>query len=173
MTLNVVFHRGAFAAVLLAICGKLAIQNDQRNIKHWFILAIIFFLMSIDAAVSFHEISVKPLRNTFQLEGIFYYSWVLIAAPITLLVGLFYLPFLWRLPRGTAIGFVVAGAIFVGGALGTEFAAGFIATASGLESMAYKVVAALQEFMESLGLTIFISILLKHMASKRVRMVLV
>ncbi len=163
----------AFAAVLLAICGKLAMQNDQRNVKHWFILAIIFFLMSIDAAVSFHEISVKPLRNAFQLEGVFYYSWVLIAAPITLLVGLFYLPFLWRLPRGTAIGFVVAGSIFVGGALGTELLAGSIATTSGLESLTYRFVAALQEFMESLGLTKFISILLKHLAAKRVGMVLV
>ena len=97
----------------------------------------------------------------------------MIAAPITLLVGLFYLPFLWRLPRGTAIGFVVAGSIFVGGALGTELLAGSIATTSGLESLTYRFVAALQEFMESLGLTKFISILLKHLAAKRVGMVLV
>lgn len=162
----------AFAAALLAIIAKLSVENDRSNFRHWCILAVVFFLMSIDAAVSFHEISVKPLRNSFELTGVFYYSWVLIAAPITAAFGLYFLPFLMRIRRETAVGFIIAGTIFVGGALGTEFICGHLASTSGTETIAYRTVAASQEILEGTGLTIFLTVLLNHLTKAKTGLVL-
>lgn len=155
------------SAVLLAIVAKLAIENDRQNRVQWWLLAIVFALMSIDAAASFHEISVRPLREGFGLSGIFYYSWVVLAAPIVALLGIYFIPFLLRIPRQTAIGFVLAGTVFVGGALGTELICGYLATTTGIESPQYKAVAALQECMEATGMTIFIVTILRHLSLKR------
>jgi hypothetical protein len=136
----------------------------------WTLLSVIFFLMSIDGAVSFHEISVKPLRNAFSLSGIFYYSWVVLAIPIVAAVGLYFLPFLFRLPKHVAIGFIASGSLFVGGALGTEFLCGYLATSSGLDSVAYKIAAASEEALEATGITLFISILIGHLAKNYLKL---
>jgi hypothetical protein len=74
-------------------------------------------------------------------------------------------PFLLRLPRSTAIRFIIAGAIFVGGALGTELICGYLATNGGLENIAYKTTAAAQECLETLGMMLFVMALLRHIAT--------
>jgi hypothetical protein len=153
------------AAALLAFNALLSRQNDRRNTAAWTVLAVIFVLMSIDEVVSFHEISVKPLRNAFGLTGIFYYSWVLLAAPMVVVLGLYLVPFMLRLPRPTAFSFFIAGAVFVGGALGTELICGYLATNGGLETVAYKTTAAAQECLEVLGMTLFVTALLRHIAT--------
>lgn len=161
----------AAAAMLLGLIALLARDNDRQNRLHWSALAILFLFLSVDAAVSFHEITVKPLRNGFGLDGIFYYSWVILAAPLTLGVALACIPFLLRIPRRTAAGMFLAGAIFVGGALGTELICGYLASSSGLETPQYKAVAALQEIMEATGLTLFNVTLLGHLAASRTGLV--
>lgn len=152
-------------AFILGIIAALSRSNDRENTRHWTILAIIFLLMSVDSTVSFHEVAVAPLRNAFHLTGAFYFSWVVLAAPMVAAVGFYYLPFLFRLPGSTALRFILAGAVYVGGALGTEFLCGYIATAFGMETALYKTVAASQEILESVGLTMFLIGLLRHLGS--------
>jgi hypothetical protein len=59
---------------------------------------------------------------------------------------------------------LAAGGIFVGGALGTELLCGYLATTVGLESIQYKVTAASQECLETIGMTLFVTTLLSHIA---------
>lgn len=154
----------ATAAVLLAAIALLSHRIDPRNRVHWTVLAVVFLLMAIDGAVSFHEVTVDPLRNAFHLGGIFYFSWVIIATPVVIGLGLYFIPFLLRLPRPTAIRMVIAGTVFVGGALGTEFLCGYFASTSGTEALPYMVTAAIQEGLESIGMTLFLIALLRHLA---------
>ncbi len=139
-------------------------QKESRNVFAWSLLAFVFVLMSVDELVSFHEVSVKPLRNAFQLSGIFYYSWVLIVIPLVATLGLLLIPFLLRINRGTALRFILAGAIFVGGRRARKLICGYLATNGGLETAAYKFVAATQEVMENVGMTLFVVSLLRHIA---------
>ena len=111
-----------------------------------------------------NDCTVDPLRNAFPLGGIFYFSWVIIATPVVIALGLYFIPFLLRLPRSTAIRMVTAGAVFVGGALGTEFLCGYFASTSGIEALPYMVTAAIQECLESIGMTMFLIALLRHLA---------
>ncbi len=152
------------AAALLAFHSLLDRERDRRNVFAWTLLSIVFILMSVDELVSFHEVSVKPLRNTLQLTGIFYYSWVLIAIPLVASLGLLLVPFLLRLERSTALRFILAGAVFVGGAVGTELICGYLATNGGVETPAYKFTAAAQEVIENIGMTMFVLALLRHIA---------
>lgn len=154
----------AAAAALLAAIAVLSRRIDPQNRVQWTALAVIFLLMAIDGAVSFHEVTVDPLRNAFHLGGIFYFSWVIIATPVVIALGLYFIPFLLRLPRQTAIRMVIAGAVFVGGALGTEFLGGYFASASGIDALPYMVTAAIQECLESIGMTLFVIALLRHLA---------
>ncbi len=153
----------AASALLLCVIAALSRFNDTANRWHWTLLAGIFFAMSIDSAVSFHEVTVAPLRNAFHLSGIFYFSWVLLAAPLVAAVGLYFIPFLVRLPRQTAMRFIIAGSVFVGGALGTEFVCGYLATSVGMDSTLYQVTAAGEECLEAIGMTIFVTALLRHL----------
>ena len=152
------------SSLLLFLMAGLSYRLDRQNRLHWTILAVIFLLMSIDATVSFHEVTVAPLREALHLGGIFYFSWVLLATPFVIAVGLYFIPFLFRLPRKTAIRFVAAGLIFVGGALGTEFLCGYLATTAGMESLPYRITAASQECLEAIGMTLFVMALLRHLA---------
>ena len=154
----------AASALLLMLIAALSRIHDAANRFHWALLAVIFTLMSIDSSASFHEVTVHPLRDAFDLSGVFYFSWVVLATPFVIAVGLYFIPFLFRLHRPTAIRFVIAGSVFVGGALGTEFLCGYLATTAGMESLAYRTTAAAQECLESIGLTLFVIALLRYLA---------
>ena len=153
----------AASALLLGLIAALSRAVDRENTRHWAILAVIFILMSIDSSVSFHEVSVAPLRQAFQFSGALYFSWVVLATPLVIAVGMYFIPFLLRLPASSSIRFMIAGALFVGGALGTEFLCGYVATTFGMETALYKAVAAGEEILESIGLTLFVIALLRHL----------
>ncbi|MEM7464289.1 MAG: hypothetical protein AAF362_16575 [Pseudomonadota bacterium] len=159
----------AAASALLAIIALFSVLNDRKNTLAWTVLASIFLLMSIDGAVSFHEISVEPLRGALDLGGIFHFSWVILAAPIVFGLGVCFIPFLLRIPRNIALGFIAAGTVFVGGALGTEFICGYFASAQGMDSVGYKITAACQEALESIGLTLFLTVLLSYVALRQIK----
>jgi hypothetical protein len=151
------------SAGLLAILAALARNDDPRNRLPWMLLAVIFLLMSIDELVAFHEVSMRPLREAFHLTGIFYFSWVIIAAPLLVALAIFFIPFLLRLPRPTAVRFFIAGAIFVSGAFGMEFIGGYYVSFGGEDYLPYRIASACEECLEITGMTLFLSSLLQHL----------
>jgi len=151
-------------ATLLFAISRLTRRGGGSDVPRWTLLAVIFAAMSVDEAVSFHEVLITPLRETFDLSGMFYFAWVIPGAILVALLGLYYLPFLLRLPRRSASLFVLAGTIYVGGALGMEMVAGFLADAHGsLTASPYLVAAVIEEGMEIAGLTIFFLAVSDHL----------
>ena len=151
-------------AVLLFCTARLTRQDGGRDVLRWSLLALIFLVMSIDEAVSFHEVLIEPLRNGLGTSGIFYFAWVIPGSVIVGLLGLYFLPFLFRLTTRSAVLFAAAGAIYVGGALGLELIGGSLADAYGIESTPYLVAAVLEEGLEIAGLTVFFLSLTDHLA---------
>ena len=107
---------------------------------------------------------MMPLRNAFDLTGILYYSWVIPGAIAVALIGAYYLPFLLRLPRRTAVLFTIAGGAYVGGALGMELVGGAVESATGKETVAYSISILIEEGLEIVGLTLFFYALTDHIA---------
>jgi len=155
----------AAASALLAILAALSSGRDPENRFHWSLLAVVFLLLSIDEAVAFHETTVAPLRQALNLTtGFLYFSWVIIAAPLLLATGIYFIPFLLRLPRPTAIRFAIAGGLFVAGAFGLEFVGGYLYSKGGFDYPAYEIAATAEECLEIVGVTLFVSSLLRHLS---------
>lgn len=153
------------AAALLGLIYRHAAATDGKERRRWGLLALIFLAMSIDEASSMHELLIDPLRETLGLSGIFYFAWVVVAIPVVAALGLYFLPFLFRLPSATRTRFILAGALYVGGALGLEFFGGYSYEASDRgPSLVYDLTAHTEELLEMIGLIVFIDALLDYLA---------
>lgn len=158
----------AMAAGLLAVSARTTNRAGDRVL--WMILAMIFVAFSIDESVSFHEVAIDPIRAAFDLSGVFYFSWVVAAAPLLCIFLLAFSGFLLRLPAETAIAFIVSGTVFVAGAFGMEFAGGYLVSNFGFDSALYKSAAIIEESLEIIGMTLFILAIIRHLARSRPQM---
>lgn len=151
-------------SVLLALSAIGTARLHMPYVKYWAVLALLFFGFSIDEAASIHELAIIPLRNAFDLSGVFYYSWVIPGVMLVAVIGLSYVRFLLNLRKRTAYFFVLAAVLYVGGALGLEFSGGYFFDKYGPEYIAYIVSATAEEALEIIGLTIFFVGLMEHVA---------
>jgi len=146
-----------YSAVILLVAARLlvaqarAMRSDGDTSRAWWlVLGIGFHVLSIDEVVGLHE-----LLNTMMEEM----DWTVVGFWIVGLVGLSYLPFLWGYRWRTAGLFLLAGAVYAGGAVGGEHWSG-----ADVNSLRYNMWTALEEGMEMTGVILFIYALLDHMA---------
>ena len=149
-------------ALLLALIAHGAKTNGERLVPFWWILSAGFLYISIDEVLSFHE----ELSTLMALGGVLHFSWVIPAAILVLVVGVAYIPFLRALPRSMRIRFLLAGAIYVGGAVGMELPLGYWTVHHGTDNLGYGLIDAGEEALEMLGLNLFLLALLDHLAQK-------
>jgi hypothetical protein len=60
-------------------------------------------------------------------------------------LAIYFVPFMLRLPRPTAVRFFIAGAIFVSGAFGMEFIGGYFVSIGGEDYLPYRIASAFEE----------------------------
>jgi hypothetical protein len=150
------------AGLLLGLIAVVKLNALEKYRFHWLALSGIFFLLSADEIAMLHELPIDPMRNAFQTGGMLYYPWVIPAAVLVGLVGLSYLPFVWQLPTRIRALVVLAGLTFLSGALGVEMLSGAQADMWGEENLTYAMIITLEEFLEMLGVVIFIKALLMY-----------
>jgi len=151
-----------FSSLLLFVAGlSLLLQARHCRIEghgwsHWWrLLAIGFFVLSLDEVIGVHEYVNAVTEDT---------SWTTYAAPIVALVGLAYLPFLASLPAQTRYLFLVAGALYIGAALGVERSTDWYEEQDLLDSLAYNMWTAVEETLEMAGIILFLYALWSYMA---------
>ncbi|MEG3932659.1 MULTISPECIES: hypothetical protein [unclassified Microcoleus] len=116
--------------------------------------------------MSLHEILIiNDLGKALHLGGFFYFIWVIPGALFVVVTGLAYLKFLLHLPRKTRDCFLLAGSIYVGGALGMEMVTGYYADAVGQRNLMYGLMTSVEEIMERVGVIVFIYALLSYIGS--------
>lgn len=164
-----------FATMLLAAIAALEHRSRGRWAWHWSLLAAGFALMTVDEAWSFHERLIAPGRRLLgggEL-GVFFYAWVLFAIGLLVLLAPVFLRFVLSLPRATRNRFILAGLLFVGGAIGTELVAGAFNETHGLHEdrygyglrhLQYSLIATVEEGLEFAGTIVFIHALMRHIA---------
>jgi len=81
-----------------------------------------------------------------------------------IVLGLYIRRFLFDLPKSTRWLFVIAGTVFVGGAVGMEAIGSNIFSTNYGKTMAYSLWATLEESCEMVGLIIFFYALLSYVA---------
>lgn len=155
--------------VMLAAIGVMLViawaarEAGQPDRGRWLLLALIFAAMAVDESASLHETLMTPIRETFGLTGLFFYAWVVPAGIGVALIGLYYLPFLFRLKRSSAVLIVLAGAVYLSGALGIEMLGGAIDSAGEKSSPLFSLVMVIEEGCELWGLTLLFFALVRHL----------
>ena len=154
------------SALLLACAAGLAhlarAAGADRLRWNWAALAALFLYFSIDEAVQLHE----RLNALYDLPGLLYFGWVIPAAAFTAGVGLAFLPFLRALPAATRRSFLVAGAVYVSGALLMELPLGLYTSAHGDAGLGYALIDFVEESLEITGATLFLLAVLRHAGAR-------
>lgn len=163
-----------YQSTVVATCGiLLMIIADERRrsgqkkmAASWALLSVALFYVSLDEITVLHERSVEPVRSLLGITGGFlYFAWVIPAMAIVFLFSLMLIPLLRKLPARTLKGFLLAGAVFITGAVGFEMLGAGIAVSKGQETIAYNIIQHVEEVLEMLGFVIFLRVVLEYMAS--------
>lgn len=152
-----------FNAIVLAINYRKSRFNSDGNSFYWGSLSLIFGFLAIDEASRIHENFSDVFELFMDSGGLLYFLWVIPYGIATFLLGLFYLRFLWRLPSATRRRFIVAGIIFLTGAIAFDMLGGLEAETYGFNNVIYCALYTIEEFLEMLGSILFLSALLRHL----------
>lgn len=128
---NVPAYFNSLLFVLLALLCLLARGSDGAPMRRgWLLLAIVFGFLAIDEGSQIHErfghftwVLLTHGDATVDL-GIFYYAWVIPYGALALLFALVMGRFLLKLPARSRWGLVLAGGIYVCGAVLIEMISG-------------------------------------------------
>lgn len=159
------------AAILLACAALLAViaagvrARGERHVAHWCGLAAGFAYISLDEVVSLHEAASGWLK----LSGVLYFSWVVPAAALLLVLGVVYLRFLADLSAPFRRRFVLCGGIYVAGAVGMELPLGYWSEREGINNLGYALIDHLEEALEMLGVNLFLLALLDYAGAQGFR----
>lgn len=131
-------------------------QRRSPYLRHSLGLAIIFLLLSVDEAVSFHELLSDDLEETFDVSGFFYFAWVVPGTLFVVVVAGLYLYFVWNLPAWTRYLMLAAGGVFLCGTLGVEAVTARYVEENGFASLIYAGLATVEESLEIGGASLFL-----------------
>lgn len=162
--------------LLLSSIFLFSIYKDSRRCneyvcRYWLMLCILFLLLSLDEVAGFHERAsgmrhlmgpIWPVLKT--------HHWVLYGTIFTVIIFLIFIPFLIRLPRHTAFAFLLAGFVFVSGALGIEFIGAVMIHTNFAHpgDLIYNLRRVLEEGCEMYGIAIFNCALLREAICRKI-----
>ena len=132
--------------------------------KAWIGLAIGFAYISLDETAGFHEFA----NLAADLGGLFTFAWVIPGTLVVVVVGVALLPFVRSLPPSTRRRFLLAGAVYVTGALGVEMLLGWWISSFGPHNLGHVVIDLVEESMEIAGASLFLASLVAHVKGRPV-----
>ncbi len=151
------------AAFLLTVITAISRKQGSRRLLEWTVLSAGFLFMAFDEMASIHERLIEPMRAILGVKalGLFYYAWIVPAIALVVFLGIGFIKFLIELPTKTRGAFVIAGAMFVGGAVGVEAIEGIY----GQGNLIYNALVTVEESLEMGGIIVFIWALLGYLSN--------
>ena len=144
-----------FCSILLAFIAS-AHKKQKTSYIPWVGLSLIFLFLSIDETASIHEQLSKPFRFGLNTSGLLYHAWVIPYGFILAVLIIIYFRFLMRQTKNIRNLFVLSGTTYVIGALGFELLGGWQNDFFGTNNITYSILYTCEEFLEMLGIVIFI-----------------
>ena len=163
------FSAGALL-LTAAVCGLCARLPEKKEHSFWMLMAFVFAYLAIDEAIGIHELLVPRARIFFQASSAFNNAWV-IPYGIALIIFLFFIfrP-LMRLPAQTRNGLVLAGSVFVTGALGFEMIDSGVRNPAFIpwmtQGLASSIYYLCEESLEMLGIALALRTCLYHLTRR-------
>jgi hypothetical protein len=157
------------ALAILACSGLLAViarsQRLARSARHgrpWWLLSLIFLGLAFDELLGLHE-ELTDRIDLGRFSRFTSFSWVVVGAGFVVVLAVAFGRFLIALPATTRRLFLQAGVLFVGGSLGMEVLGGHYGGPGRQDSLAYVVVAHVEEVLEMAGIVVFVYALLAYL----------
>ncbi|PYE48991.1 hypothetical protein [Deinococcus yavapaiensis] len=151
------------ATVLLGVIAHLKRRSRDAFALHWRVLTFVMGYLFLDEVAQLHDSLSEPLVRVSHLGGVLKYAWVVPYALLVvgLLLGLW--RFLAHLPPRTLRAFLVAGGIYVMGALGLEVVEAWVNAVAGRVTFAEMMVVSVEELLEMSGVVLFIGALIHYL----------
>jgi hypothetical protein len=156
-------------AVLLALVAVDEWRRRSPLRVHWGVLAAGFALLALDEGASLHELFNGPVRAALREPG-FAAAWVVAGGTAATIVGFAFLPFLLKIRPETARLFILAGMLYLGGALSLEAIGGEILEHWPRLSYPFQIEVIIEETMELSGVACLVFALLRELAMRGVRL---
>ena len=153
------------AATLLATNARHSWEKRDGQHRYWAGLALIFLFLAFDEGTRIHEMMSGVMERWVTPKGYLYWPWVIPYGFAVLVLAAVYLRFLVRLSRTTRYYFILAALLFLGGAIGVEMLSAWEKDLNDY-TILYSVLYSLEEFLEMIGVAVFIYALLKNLADK-------
>lgn len=150
------------SAALLALIAAVKQKNQEVYARHWMGLSIIFWYLSVDEGAAIHEMIGDPLEAALNPTGYLTFAWLIVFVPLVIIFALLYLRFLFHLPSRIRNYVILAGILYVGGAVVVEAMSANRWYLDGGVSYPYLVTATVEELCEMLGIVVFIFALLLY-----------
>jgi len=159
-----------FSAIMLAFISFHSRVNNKTHYAKWSILSLGFIYMGIDELSQIHELFTGPIRSLIGNGnlGIFYYAWIIPVILIILILFIYFFKFLLSLPIIFRKKFILAGAIYLAGAIVMEMIGGKFVEMYTKENFIYSMLATVEESFEMLGIIIFIRSLIEYASKESV-----
>ncbi|MFO0869197.1 MAG: hypothetical protein U0935_09705 [Pirellulales bacterium] len=145
----------ALAALLSYLAARAPHPVGQTTRGQWYGLTLAMLFVAADEGAQIHEkinVLLKPLHG----QETYYFAWVGPWSALVVVLALLFGKFLRGLPFRHRYEILVAGAVYVGGALGVEcIEAACFFREDGVD-LRYEGIATVQELLEMVGMTLFI-----------------
>lgn len=156
-------------SIFLAIIAYAKKLAGERYVRYWGALSIIFLCLSFDEVLGLHELMTSSLTSALHFKGFLYQGWVILGAVFVLICLLAFASLLTTIPAQTRRLFLIAGTLFVGGAIGMKPVEGYYTNLLALHSqqpnMTYAIIMTIEELLEMLAIIVFIYALLSYISS--------
>jgi len=139
--------------ILLNVAFFVYLQTQAPGLEkrtHWLVIAIGSLILSLDEVAGMHE----TFNSSIEI------NWAIPGAILVLFLAAAYVPFLLSLRGKLALLFILAGIIFVSGAIITELLSADMES----DSWGYALAVALEEGLEMFGALLFLYLNLKELA---------
>lgn len=153
------------AAALLEVAARVRRSVRDDRWLPWRVLSAGFLFMSLDELASIHERFRLPIDMLRNVPGFRAFSWVVPAAAVVAVVFAFFLPWVRRLPERTRNGLLLAGAVYVAGAVGFEALGGIAAITVGMDNWIYVATYTIEETLEMTGTLLLIVTMFHYLRS--------
>jgi len=147
------------------LCWVESRVTDPGQRRRWTLLGFGFLVLSIDEVTGFHESAAAPLR-ALHLQGALFYGWVLPAIVLITLAAIYFYPLIPTLPGKVRKRIILAGMLFVAGAVGLEMLGGVLSQRGMRGEWSYFVLSTVEEMVEIISVYLFVDTMAMWLAER-------
>jgi len=140
--------------------------NTSLYIKYyWWQMSLIFLLLSLDEMTQIHENLEYITRHyiAVDIDGFFAFAWVIPMIGLLIMFGLYSIKFLMYIPKYLSKGYIIAGFLYVLGAVGFEMiTAKIFSVTNNEENFYYYMAMSVEESLEMIGVIVLLYFNLKY-----------